>query len=274
MINANAKVVSNINLTGNLWQIVLAIDELPELVIPGQYVHLRLEQKAEHMLRRPFSVHRVAVTSEELTSLTLTYQVFGEFTQHMTGLVEGDSVDLLGPLGQGWRLPVRAKAALIVGGGVGWAALAMAAGSLPAFSVPTYLLVGARNADYLQALSVGINDRPYPLDSYGSAAELGASFIHLATDDGSLGHHGMNTELLEELCDNVEFDYIAACGPEPMLVKVAALALERGISCEVSLERRMACGMGSCLSCTVQTRSGSRKVCSDGPVFGAGEIIW
>jgi dihydroorotate dehydrogenase electron transfer subunit len=272
MITENARVLSNTRLTGNLWQIKLASPEIPELVTPGQYVHLSIPARAEHILRRPFSVHRVTAGTDEANSLTLTYQIAGQLSQHMSELGIGDECNLLGPLGQGWRLPARSKRALFVAGGVGWAALAMAAGSIAAFSVPTHILIGARNADYIAAFAPGIGDRSYPLNLYGSEAETGKATVHVATDDGSLGHHGMNTELLDELLDQFEFDYIATCGPEAMMDKVASLALARGINCELSLERRMACGMASCLSCTVKTKSGSRKVCSDGPVFDAREI--
>ena len=274
MISIDARVLSNHNLLGDLWQLELAASEIPETIVPGQYVHLRLPESPEHMLRRPFTVHRVSVDEGECDSLTITYQVVGSLTALMSQLTDKDQVNLLGPLGQGWRLPVYSKRALLVAGGVGWASLAMAAGSLAAFSVQTHLLVGARNADYLKALAIGINERPYPLNLYGSAEQTGDSFIHYATDDGSLGHHGMNTELLEELLQSYEFDYIATCGPEAMQRIVALTAEDRGINCEVSLERRMACGLGACLSCTVLTKHGNQKVCTDGPVFNATEIIW
>ena len=272
MITESASVLSNTRLTANLWQIELAAQEIPELVVPGQYVHLSIPARAEHILRRPFSVHRVSVDVGDTNSLTLTYQVTGQLSQHMSELLPGDTCSLLGPLGQGWRLPARSKRALFVAGGVGWAALAMAAGSIAAFSVPTHILIGARNADYIAAFAPGIDARPYPLNLYGSEAETGQATVHIATDDGSLGHHGMNTELLAGVLEQYEFDYIATCGPEAMMEKVASLAFERGIACELSLERRMACGMSACLSCTVKTRSGSKKVCSDGPVFDAREI--
>ena len=274
MIVADARVVTNTHLAEGLWHIEFQVEGIPESVIPGQYVHLRMTSRPEHILRRPFSVHRVFVDDREFDGLAITYQVVGEATARMTELKPGDTVDLLGPLGNGFKLPVRAKRALFVGGGVGWAPLAMAAGSIAAFGVETHLLVGARNADLVNALSVGVADRPYPLNSYGSPAETGASYIHIATDDGSLGFHGFNTELLEGLMDEYQFDYIATCGPEAMQCKVAEAALERGIVCEVSLERRMACGMGVCLSCTIMTTAGSQKVCSDGPVFNAAEMIW
>jgi dihydroorotate dehydrogenase electron transfer subunit len=282
MISENAVVISNTENASGLWQIELAAGEIPELVVPGQYVHLGLKQRAEHILRRPFSVHRVSVAEDgrasvaenSRDSLTLTYQAVGELTTHMTELLPGDSVDLLGPLGQGWQLPVRVKRALFVGGGVGWAALAMAAGALSVFSVETHLLVGARNAETVNALAVGISDRPFPLNQYGSEAETGSCLVHTATDDGSLGYHGFNTGLLPDLLDRYQFDYIATCGPEAMQKIVAQMAIQRGINCQVSLERRMACGLGACLSCTVFTVNGNRKVCSDGPVFNATEIIW
>lgn len=274
MISVDAKVLANMQLSGTLWYLELQAAELPELVVPGQFVQLQLTDDSQHVLRRPFSVYRIFSDDGAYNRLALLYQTVGAGTRALCGYGVGTTVNLVGPLGQGWRQPVYARRVLLVAGGAGWAALALAAGSFITFGVETHLLVGARNADYLQALNINGEARPYPLEEYGTPEQDGTIHLHLATDDGSLGFHGMNTELVPQLLENYEFDYIAACGPEPMMRIVAEAAILRGIVCEVSLERRMACGMGSCLSCSVQTAGGRRKVCTDGPVFGAGEVIW
>ena len=94
----------------------------------------------------------------------------------------------------------------------------------------------------------------------------------ITTDDGSYGNTGVVTTLLPELLQRGDYDSIAVCGPSVMMERVAAIAAQHDIPCEVSLERRMACGLGACLSCAVNTKSGRRKVCKDGPVFSAAEV--
>ena len=277
MISAGGQIVANRRLAGDLWQLILSVDKIPAIIQAGQYVHVALGAAGgEHLLRRPFSVQAVlgsgsgpgSVSGAQPSQIVITYQVVGSGTALLTSCLVGDTLGVLGPLGQGWRLPSggagtgAVRRALLVGGGVGWAPLAMAAEQLLSRGIETHSLVGARSRDYLEALGVA------------SLAEAGGLVAHYSTDDGSFGHHGFNVDLLDDLLDSAEFGYIAACGPEPMQAKVALAAAERGIACEVSLERRMACGLGVCLSCTVQTRSGNRKACVDGPVFDAQEVIW
>jgi dihydroorotate dehydrogenase electron transfer subunit len=292
MISINASIQANSCLADGLWQLILAVDREFGPVTPGQFVHLRMIKKPGHILRRPFSVHQVLDWPGDRYGLVVTYQVVGEFTAQMSSLVTGDELGLLGPLGRGWQPPAACRSALLVGGGVGWAPLALLADSLAETGVKTDILIGVRNVDYLRVLTVQYDGIPVSMAPASQAASgfihsidsvdtgvndsvgKGPVYFHVSTDDGSYGFNGMNTELLAGLLASHQFDYVAACGPEPMMQKVAASASAQGIVCEVSLERRMACGIGACLSCSVETRQGRRKVCSDGPVFDAREIIW
>ena len=251
MREITATILTNRSLSPELWYLELQPPPEWETVQPGQFVQLGLGGDRPELLRRPLSIYQSHPT------LGFLYQLVGRGTAVLSGRSPGQQLPVLGPLGRGWQPPASARRALLVAGGVGWAALALLSEQLLAQGVQTDLLVGARNAQTLAAL--GLDHRP----------ELR---LHLATDDGSLGHHGMNTELLPELLDSTVWDYLAACGPEPMLRKVAALAAEQGLDCEVSLEQRMACGLGACLSCVIETTAGRRKVCLDGPVFAAREV--
>jgi len=263
----DAFVCSNTRLTGELWQLIVKAPDIARTVQPGQFVHILLGNNSRHVLRRPLSVHAVFYDETgEPDSLSFLYQVVGEGTSYLTTIDEGSTLNILGPLGQGWRVPQDARSILLVGGGVGWAPLAMLAEDYLQRGYVIHLLIGARNADYLNALE---NNRPL-VGAYSPER----CFLHLATDDGSLGFHGFNTELLDDLLGANSIDYIATCGPEPMQKIVAAQAAKRKIPCEVSLERRMGCGIGACLSCAVKTTGGVKRSCIDGPVFDAREVLW
>ena len=271
----DAPVCTNRQLTGALWELILIAPAVAAAASPGQFVHLALPETSRHILRRPFAVHRVIADADgKPERLSLLYQVTGKGTTSLTTACEGVCLSLLGPMGRGWDPPSEAVSALLVAGGVGWAPLAMLAELMFEHGAEVHVLIGARNAAYLDAL---INPIEKDLSAKAAFEDFDNSrrlIKHLATDDGSLGYHGMNTELLENLLSTYSFDYIATCGPEPMQRIVAGMALSRGVPCELSLERRMACGIGSCLSCVIQTTEGKKRVCLDGPVFDAREVVW
>jgi len=261
-------------LVGNLWQLIIEAPSLANNVQHGQFFQLYLGENTGHLLPRPLSVHAVYSTEQEAAEgLSFVYQVVGKGTSYLTTLCEGAKIDVLGPLGKGWNVPVHSKSILLVGGGVGWAPLAMLARDMVEKGCMVHALIGARTADCLNALVEALELCPMP-EGCRETDPCDRLFYQLATDDGSMGHHGMNTELLKELLNQYEIDYMAACGPEPMLKIVAAQALEKKIKCEVSLERRMACGIGACITCTVETTQGLKRACVDGPVFDAKEVIW
>ena len=160
---------------------------------------------------------------------------------------------MLGPLGNGFDM--KAEHPLLVGGGMGLAPLLFLA---KAFSGKADVIVGGRNREEVFWTEIF---QPH------------AREIFITTDDGSVGRKGFTTEILPELTEARDYDCIYVCGPEIMMKKISAIAAERGVPCQVSLERRMACGLGACLSCGCDTTDAKRvKVCKDGPVFWARDV--
>jgi dihydroorotate dehydrogenase electron transfer subunit len=248
-----ATTLQNRALTTDLFQLTLDAPAIAATLAPGQFVHLRLPNPA-HVLRRPFSV---SAANPEAGTLDIVYQVVGAGTAELSGVTRGASLDVLGPLGRGWRPPVGTRHALLVGGGVGAAPLLPLAQSLPAADV----VLGAQTAARL----VGHAD---------FAGRVGADHVYITTDDGSAGQPGFATDVTRDLLAAHPYDYVATCGPEPMQRLVAALARAADVPCQVSLERRMACGVGVCLSCVVTTTTGRARACAEGPVFDAAEVAW
>jgi dihydroorotate dehydrogenase electron transfer subunit len=248
-------VAANDRLAEGVGLMVLRAPRVAAAVQPGQFVHLRLDTHSETILRRPFSVHRAHGEHIELL-----YQVLGAGTLLMAEKRPGDaSMDVVGPLGHGWVIPDGITHALLVAGGLGAAPLGMLAERLAERGVAVSVAQGAPTADRLVAHDL---------------FERVARVVHVATDDGSAGERGFVTLPVAELLAAERFDVAYTCGPEAMQRVVAGMLAVSGVSCQVSLERLMACGIGACLSCVVSTASGLKRACIDGPVFDAEEVVW
>ncbi|MDR1083228.1 MAG: dihydroorotate dehydrogenase electron transfer subunit [Coriobacteriales bacterium] len=245
--------------------VLLEAPRVAQCLEPGQFVHLLLPTFDAHILRRPFSVF---ATDAAGGLIEIVYQRLGEGTRFLAELQRGASLDLIGPLGQGWRAGANTRNALLVAGGIGIAPLNMLAAQLLT-SARVCLITGAQSAERIVSLRL-------PSSVASATTKTGESRLTVitTTDDGSTGIKGLVTDVTGELLAQQDFDYLATCGPEPMQRIVAAHALAAGVTCEVSLERRMACGIGACLSCAVLTRDGTRRACVDGPVFNAEEVLW
>jgi dihydroorotate dehydrogenase electron transfer subunit len=183
----------------------------------------------------------------------------GPGTHRLCELGEGDGLWLLGPLGQGFAMPEHGRRALLVGGGVGIAPLAIwqdvlrSAAPLGAERLPATTLLGFRDSAHAEGAAL-LED------------------VLLASDDGSVGHHGLVTELLRGELDSDAHATVYACGPPPMLEAVRALCSELGVPAQLALEAGMACGFGACYGCVVPAREGYLRVCVDGPVVDAAEL--
>ncbi len=234
--------------------LVLHAPRIAATIEPGQFVHLRISTGADFILRRPFSVHRASGETIEVL-----YQVLGRGTRELATREAGDVMDAVGPLGNGWRVPVGAAHALLVAGGLGAAPLGMLAERLAQGGIAVSVAQGAPTAERLLAR-----------DLFDAAARR----VVVATDDGSAGETGFVTGPSARLIAEDRPDVVYVCGPEIMTRAVAAQAAAAGIPCQVSLERLMACGIGACLSCVVTTTSGRKRACVDGPVFDAEEVCW
>lgn len=248
------RVLANDRVAPGVGLLALEAPRTAAAVRPGQFVHLRLAEGTAFILRRPFSVHRAAGDTIEIL-----YQVLGTGTRAMSLLERDASIDLVGPLGTGWRIPEGLAHALIVTGGLGAAPLGMLAEELAAAGVAVTVAMGAPTAERLVAR-----------EHYESVARR----VEVATDDGSAGAHGFVTGPVERLLAESSFDQVYVCGPEAMQRIVAGLAVKADTPCQVSLERLMACGIGACLSCVVSTREGLKRACVDGPVFNAEDVLW
>ena len=251
----HVRVLANERVCEGVGLLVLEAPHCASTVLPGQFVHLRIGRDAANILRRPFSVYRAGSGR-----LEILYQVVGEGTLQLAQKAPGDeSMDIVGPLGHGWRVPEGASHALLVTGGLGAAPLGMLADALAASGVAAVVAMGAPCGERLVAR-----------DHYERVARR----VEVATDDGSCGQGGFVTEISARLLTEERFDVVYTCGPEPMQRIVAAQAAGAGVPCQVSLERLMACGIGACLSCVVATRDGQRRACVDGPVFDAEEVLF
>ena len=267
LVNECARIVSNEPVGPRLHLLVLESPQIAESIKPGQFVHMKVPGAESHVLRRPFSIYARSVESGLVEIL---YQEVGSLTRYMPCLKSG-TAEMIGPIGNSWSAPARFETgtcthALLVGGGVGAAPLFLMAEQLASAGCPFDVVLGAQTKDALVTRS--------------RYAELLGREPICATDDGSYGYAGFCTgpvdERLHDGCvlDGIPYDYVAVCGPEPLMRIVAGQAADADTYCEVSMEKRMACGIGACLSCVVDTTEGKRRSCVDGPIFDASEVVW
>lgn len=256
LIDIEALVLTNEQVSPRQYLIILDAPALAAAVQPGQFVHMLIPDMPQRILRRPFSVY---VADPAKGTLSILYQVIGAGTEHLSGIQAGALCSLIGPIGRGWNPPAGAHP-LLVGGGLGAAPLYMLAEAFSRNNTPATVVLGARDASELVC--------------YEAFKALESISVIPATDDGSFGFNGFCTIPAGEQLATGAYDYLAACGPEPVLKIVAGIAAEAQVPCEVSLERRMACGVGACLSCVVDTTAGKQRCCVDGPVFNAAKVVW
>lgn len=257
LCNETAQIVSNAQVGPRLWIMVLKAPRIAQNILPGQFVHMRIPGMEGHVLRRPFSVY---AADKQADTLDILYQVVGFGSDHMTTLKDGAELELIGPVGNRWSVQGSNARVLLVGGGVGAAPLYMYCEELHNSGANVDMILGAATKEALVTK-----------DRY--AALLGTEPA-CATDDGSYGHAGFCTSLVENALASNSYDVVACCGPEPLMKIVASIAAKAQVPCQVSMEKRMACGVGACLSCVVDTVHGKKRACVDGPVFDAQEVVW
>ena len=266
LVNETARIVSNEHVGPRLNLMVLESPAISSRVQPGQFVHMKIPGANDHILRRPFSIY--AADSNEGT-VDILYQEVGAITRYLPTLAH-ESVEMIGPVGNTWTSMQRFDAgtcthALIVGGGVGAAPLFMMTQRLVELGCTLDVVLGAQTRDAL------VTRERYE--------KLLGREPFCATDDGTYGRSGFCTSLVEERLQNgcsedgEPYDYLAVCGPEPLMKIVAGLGASNDVFTEVSMEKRMACGIGACLSCVVDTTEGKRRSCVDGPIFDATKVV-
>lgn len=220
--------------------------------VPGQFINI-FSKDGSKVLPRPISICEI---NELQSTLRMVYRVVGAGTEEFSNLKAGDEVEIMGPLGNGF--PIEGQTAIVVGGGIG---------------VPPMLELTKEYPGTVTAVMGYRNDDLFLSEEFIDAANE----LIVATDDGSVGVHGTVVDAMKE--HNLTADVIYACGPKPMLRGVAEYAAEHDIKCYVSMEERMACGVGACLGCVCQSTEvddhshvKNKRVCKDGPVFLSTEV--
>lgn len=226
---------------------------LPEMR-PGQFVEVRVDHSASTFLRRPISINYV---DKEKNELWLLIQLVGDGTRQLATMEVGDKLNLVLPLGNGFSDPQpQQKTLLLIGGGVGVAPLLQLGNYLKQKGLQPMFLLGARTHKDLLLMN--------------EFEKIGRVLV--TTEDGTAGEKGFVTN--HSILTTEKIDKIYSCGPTPMMKAVASFASKSGIDCEVSLENKMACGLGACLCCVTETKEGHKCVCSDGPVFNIKDLTW
>jgi dihydroorotate dehydrogenase electron transfer subunit len=270
------RIVENVRLARDTYRMRLECPRLAQRITPGQFVMLKIAGLNDPLLGRPLALYDTVLwPGDQAIGIDVVYLVLGKMTRRLSEMVPGQQLDIWGPLGNGFP-PQQTEHLIMVAGGIGQTPFPALArehlgrrlyGDPPRRVTPlgkVTLCYGARTAEYL----AGLDD----------FRELGVD-LHISTDDGSAGHHGLVTDLLQQVLDEAVEPRIVCCGPEPMMEAVARIAAERGVPCQVSLETPMACGIGICFSCVARVRDADgtwdyKRTCVEGPIFDAARIEW
>jgi dihydroorotate dehydrogenase electron transfer subunit len=272
LVHAAADVLENVGLARQTYRVRVRAPELARAIRPGQFLMLRLPGHSDPLLGRPFALYDTVLDeSGQPFAVDVVYLVVGKVTGLLAQARPGDLVEVWGPLGNGFPELHGLDHVGLVAGGIGQTPFlahvrellgTRGYGGRPARrgAAKVSLYYGVRSAD----LAAGVDD-----------FRAAGADVYLASDDGSLGHHGYVTALLEK---HGPQQHLVGCGPEPMLRALAKLAERWGVPCHVSLETPMACGVGICFSCVTRVRTADgwdyRRVCVDGPVFDAAGLTW
>ncbi len=271
-----AKVVEQRQMAYNTYCLRLRAPEIAKQILPGQFFMIRLPGETDPLLGRPFALYDVYEEQGERVGFEFGYVVVGKLTSLLPRLKPGDAVEIWGPLGNGFPTS-NCEHLMLVAGGIGqtpFLAVAREALGLRQYGCPprsvaqrpkrVTLCYGVRSEEYL----AGLDDFALPgLD------------VRIATDDGSKGHHGFVTTLLEDsLRGNDPPGAVYVCGPEPMMHAAAKLCEASNVDCLLSLESPMACGFGACFSCVTRVRLPEggwdyRRTCVEGPIFRACDLV-
>lgn len=248
-----ANILKNKRISDNIFDMLLYCPQIAENSIAGQFVNV-YTGRGEYILPRPISI---CEADKQKKTIRLVYQVVGSGTKIFSEFKENDSIQILGPLGNGFSLNPLGNH-VIIGGGIGIPPLLELVKNLKG---NIYVFLGSRTIPVLK-------------DEF----EKYSNYVYVSSDDGSSGFHGNVMQLVNNI--NPSVDYIYACGPKVMLNAVSKWAYEKNIDAQISMEERMACGIGACVGCAVKIRKKDKedwenlKVCKDGPVFLSSEVVW
>ncbi len=249
-LKMTAKVRSQVRLASDIYSLVLYAPEIAEQAKAGQFVSLYSKDGA-NLLPRPISLCEIDHESE---TIRLVYRVVGKGTKEFSALAEGDTVDIMGPLGNGFTL--KDKRAILIGGGIG---------------IPPMLEL-AKELNCEKNIVLGFRDETFLLEDLEPRGE-----VYIASEDGKNGVKGNVLDAIREY--EIKGDIIYACGPTQMLRAIKEYAFANHMEAQLSMEEKMACGIGACLACVCQSAEvddhshvHNKRVCKDGPVFDAREV--
>ena len=243
------------------YRLVLKAPEIATRAVPGQFVMVRVTDTMDPLLARPLGIFSIPSN----TTIEILYRIVGRGTKLLSRFEAGSTLSLLGPLGRGFPLPDKQSIPVLIAGGSGFPPLhffSRLAGK------SAHLFLGSKNKECLPPASV--------IKSFKERV----TGVHIATEDGSVGQKCMSTDMLESFLDRMEQEHkvslvLYACGPHGMLASVNRIAREHSLTCYVSMEERMACGLGACMGCAIPVKAGGyQRVCKEGPVFDARDLEW
>ena len=259
-VNIKAKLISKTQLKSDIFKFSVQADEITNDAKSGQFIEIRVNNDIEPFLRRPISIHNI---DKEKGILEFIFQIKGKGTKILSEKKEGDLIDIIGPLGYGTFKYEKYTNLAIIGGGIGIFPLYELAKNAKTENKAINTYLGFRNKDLvvLENEFKNVSDK-----------------LIITTDDGTYSEKGFAIDFLKKDVENGIIDSIFACGPLPMLKAIRAYAIEKDIPCQISLEEKMACGLGVCLGCAVKTAISSKDnpeywhVCKAGPVFQAKDV--
>ncbi|MBQ3601002.1 MAG: dihydroorotate dehydrogenase electron transfer subunit [Lachnospiraceae bacterium] len=244
-------ITSSVKMSEGIYSMWLKEEEIAKAAKPGQFVSLYCKEGSQ-LLPRPISICEI---DKKQGLVRLVYRVAGKGTLEFSNMQAGDSIKIMGPLGNGFTL--EGKKVILIGGGIGIPPMLELAKSLDA---NVQVVLGYRDGDLFLKEE---------FEPYGT--------VYVSTEDGSVGTKGNVIDAINE--NNLEADMIFSCGPTPMLKGVKAYAMKNGIKAQISLEEKMACGIGACLACVCKSKEkdshtnvNNKRICKDGPVFYVEEI--
>jgi len=259
MANKNFQITNNVQLFSDVYRMSIHAPEIVATARAGQFVHVRINLSIYPLLRRPFCIHSI---NEKDKQFDILYRIVGDGTRRLAEKKVGDSLGVLGPVGRGFGTDENFNRAIVVAGGMGIAPMFFLIDELIKPGRQVTLLWGARTGEEITCLSNYFEKKGVVIES--------------ATEDGSIGVKGFVTDLLvKHISPANDLSEVKGfvCGPTPMLKAVQTLIIDSRMNWEVSLEERMACGIGVCAGCNVKTIQGDNKlVCKDGPVMNLKEI--
>lgn len=257
MKNERMSVISQQEIAKSIFELTLRGELVSEMKQPGQFVHIKVSDSFEPLLRRPISICSINFKKKEFTMI---YRAEGKGTTLLSEKKIGEQIDVLGPLGKGFPVEeaINGETALLVGGGIGVPPLYELSKRLTSNGVKVIHVLGFQSKDAV-----------FYEEEF---TKLGMTYV--ATVDGTHGTKGFVTDVIEE--NNLQFDIVYSCGPTAMLKALESKYSNKKLF--LSLEERMGCGIGACFACVCKTNDerpgfNYKKVCSDGPVFRAGEVI-